>query len=131
MKLPAIYEFGFMAFLLVIIDYFYLATISKYFNLQIEKVQGSRITLNLWSAILCYVVIVSSLYYFIIKRRETILNAVLFGWSVYLIYELTNKTILNEWRWSTVVIDGLWGGVLYGLTTLAVYSAFGISYKWF
>jgi uncharacterized membrane protein len=131
MKLPVLYEFVFMAFMLVVIDYIYLKNVSNYFNSQVEKIQGSRITLNMSGALLCYVVIVLSLYYFIIRRRETILNAMLFGWSVYLIYELTNKAIFNEWKWNTVLIDGIWGGLLYGLTTLVVYSMFGIQYKWF
>jgi len=131
MKLPVLYEFVFMAFMLVVIDYIYLKNVSNYFNSQVEKIQRSRITLNMSGALLCYVVIVLSLYYFIIRRRETILNAMLFGWSVYLIYELTNKAIFNEWKWNTVLIDGIWGGLLYGLTTLVVYSMFGIQYKWF
>ena len=38
-----------------------------------------------------------------------------------MVYETTNKAIFNKWTWSTVLIDGLWGGILFGLTTFLTY----------
>jgi len=122
-------ELSLLAFLVIVIDYVYLSNIAKYFNNQIEKVQGTKIVLDFYAAGLCYLVLVLSLYYFIIRRRESILNAVLLGLSTYLIYEFTNKAILKDWMWTTVLLDGLWGGLLYGLSTFIIYYTFNIPFK--
>ena len=80
-------------------------------------VQGSDLQINYLAAVLCYVVIIGAAYKFMVLRPEiTLWEAALLGWSVYLIYELTNKSILRNWQWTTVLIDGTWGGVLFALT---------------
>ena len=107
--------------LFVVIDSIYLSSVSKYFNKQILSVQGNNLKLEPISAILCYIVLIFSIYYFIISRHARILDAMLLGWTIYLVYELTNKAIISKWSWRTVLLDGVWGGILYGLTTLIVY----------
>ena len=69
--------------------------------------------MNYLAAGLCYVVIIACVYKFIILPGASILDAAMLGWSVYLIYELTNKALFNLWSWNTVLIDGLWGGILF------------------
>ena len=44
------------------------------------------------------------------------------GWFVYLVYEFTNKAIMTKWYWTSVIIDGTWGGILFGLTTFLYYK---------
>jgi len=38
------------------------------------------------------------------------------------IFDFTNKAIFDKWSWETVLLDGVWGGILYGLTTYLVYK---------
>jgi len=35
------------------------------------------------------------------------------GIFVYGVYELTNRAIFKNWEWKTVVLDTLWGGILF------------------
>lgn len=112
-----------LGLILLLIDYFYLKSISKHFNKLISNIQGSEINLNLTSTLLCYFFIVFGLKYFIIDKNkgrtvnETVWDAMLLGWTVYGIFETTNHAIFKKWTWDTVFIDTLWGGILYGLST--------------
>ena len=36
--------------------------------------------------------------------------------------EFTNKAIMPKWNWTSVIIDGTWGGILFGLTTFLYYK---------
>ena len=40
------------------------------------------------------------------------------------IYELTNKTIITNWNWSTVFIDSLWGGILFMIVSYIMKQIF-------
>lgn len=110
---------------MTVVDYLYLSNVGHYFNKMITKVQGSELKLELVPASLCYFTLVFGIYYFIIRRHESILNSMLLGWVIYLVYELTNKAIIKNWSWMAVIIDGLWGGVLFGLTTVIMYKLMG------
>lgn len=120
MNLFEIFKLG---LILLLIDYFYLKSISKHFNNLVNNIQGSEINLNLTSTLLCYFFIVFGLKYFIIDKNkgrtvnETVWDAMLLGWTVYGIFETTNHAIFKKWTWDTVFIDTLWGGILYGLST--------------
>ena len=70
-------------------------------------------------AMLCYLFIIIALYHFIIRKNAPIRDAMILGWCIYMIYELTNKAILSNWSWTTVLIDGIWGGILFGLVSIA------------
>jgi uncharacterized membrane protein len=84
---------------------------------QIVAVQGSPLQLNLVGAILCYILLVGGLYYFIIKDKRSILDAFLLGIVVYGVYETTNMAIIKKWKYQTVITDIVWGGILFASTT--------------
>lgn len=111
-----------LAFLFTCIDSLYLYLVSHYFNRQILTIQGSALKLDLLATFACYLVLVGSLYYFIILEKQTVWEAMLLGWSIYLVYEFTNKAIFAKWRWDTVLMDGVWGGLLFGITTWLYYQ---------
>ena len=111
-----------IALVLVFIDIFVLYTLSKFFNSQIIAIQGSPIKMNYIAAMLSYVFIVLSLYIFVISRKAKLIEAFLLGFLIYGIYELTTKSLLNNWRWTTVIVDTVWGGILFYLTTYIVYN---------
>jgi len=77
------------------------------------------------SAALCYIFLIYGLYYFIIKDNKKINDAFLLGLFVYGVYELTNKSLLKDWSYKTVITDTLWGGVLFSLTTYLTYYILG------
>jgi uncharacterized membrane protein len=89
--------------------------VKNLFDIQIRAVQGTSINVNLLAFFLCYIFIAIVIYYFIIRENNSIFNAFLLGLCIYAIYELTNKALFNKWKWSTVILDSLWGGILFML----------------
>ena len=108
--------------LLVLIDYIYLNAISSFFNKQIFNIQKSPIQLRFSGAIICYVLLIFGLYYFIISQNRNVFDAFLLGLVIYGVYESTNYALLKDWKFSTLIIDTLWGGILFGLTTYFTYK---------
>jgi uncharacterized membrane protein len=113
-----------IAVLMLAIDFLYLSSIGGFFNKQIKQVQGSDLKMNYLGGIICYPLLILGLYYFIIKNRKNyktkgkmILDAMILGWVIYGVYESTNYAILKNWNWQTVLVDGVWGGILFGITT--------------
>jgi len=110
------------AILLVCIDVIYLSIIKNYFNDQIKQIQGSTLQLNWVGAVITYIFLVGGLYYFILRNHKPVSDAFLFGLVIYGVYEYTNLTLFKNWRILTTIIDTLWGGILFALTTFLVYK---------
>ena len=109
---------------MLVIDSIYLTLIKGFFNKQIKTIQGSDIKLNYLGAVICYPIMIFGLYYFIIKNKKNYKNnyqivrdAVILGWVIYGVYESTNLAVFKKWDLKTVLVDGIWGGILFGLTT--------------
>lgn len=109
------------AVLVVVIDSFYLNSIKGYFSKQIKDVQGSPMKLDMTATVLAYVFIVFGINYFIIRKKASVGEAFLLGLVIYGIYEFTNKALLSKWTYTTVIIDTLWGGILFALVTYLTY----------
>jgi len=107
---------------LVLLDSIYLWLMKNAFNQQISRIQGSPIQLYLLPAIICYISLIFGLYYFIIREKKSIKDAFLLGLVIYSVFDLTNLALLRNWSPIIALIDSLWGGVLFGLTTALVYS---------
>ena len=110
------------AIVFVILDGTYLNLVKGYFNKQVKSIQGSDIQMNIVATGLVYVVLIYGLNYFIIRRNKSVQEAALLGFFVYSVYELTNLALFKNWSVFTVIIDTLWGTVLFGLTTAIVYK---------
>ena len=106
---------------LLLIDSVFLYTLKSMFNKQIIEIQGSPIAINIHAAIICYVFLVFGLYYFIVREKKGIFESFLLGLIIYGVYETTTLTLLKKWHYKTAIIDTLWGGVLFALTTKIVY----------
>lgn len=104
-----------LSFILVSIDFVYLKMMSNYYNKQIKMVQDSKIKIDIPSAIICYLFLSLGFYYFLINKKSTKLDAFLLGLVIYGVYETTNKALLKNWKWKTVLLDTLWGGTLFFL----------------
>ncbi len=106
--------------ILICLDYVYLSLLSSHFNQQIIDVQNSPLEFRLIPAIVCYAVLVFGLNYFVLQRNGSVLDAVLLGLVIYTVYETTNMAIIKKWNIKSVLIDSIWGGILFGLTTLII-----------
>lgn len=105
------------AITLVSIDYLYLFMIKGYFENQIKKVQGTPLKTNLLPIAFCYIFLIFGINYFIIKPKRSVQDAFLLGLVIYGVYETTNWALFTNWSPITVIIDTLWGGILFALTT--------------
>ena len=106
-----------VSIIFILLDVIYL-TLSRSISVPlIEKIQHSPIHLDIFSLIIVYIFDIFVLYYFIIFKNLSLFEAFLLGLCVYGIYEFTNKSIFTKWSYSLVIIDSLWGGFLFLLTT--------------
>jgi uncharacterized membrane protein len=108
------------AIVFVIIDFFYLNVIKQYFKNQIEKVQKTPLKVNILGTLLCYIFLIFGLNYFIIQPKRSVRDAFLMGILIYGVYETTNYALLSNWSFLTVIIDTLWGGILFALTAFII-----------
>ena len=108
------------AIVFIILDFVYLNVIKGYFDNQIKSVQGSPIKINYLGAALCYILLIVGINYFIIKPRKSVSDAFLLGIIIYGVYETTNLALFKNWSIFTVIIDTLWGGLLFASTTYIV-----------
>ena len=107
--------------ILTLCDLTFIYFISPIYNKQIELVQNEPVNIYWPSGLLCYLALFFGLYYFIIKDSKPVFDAVLLGLVIYSVYALTNKALLKNWAFSTVLIDITWGGILFGLVTYIYY----------
>jgi uncharacterized membrane protein len=108
------------AIVFISIDFIYLNLMKGYFDKQIQSVQGSIPKMNYLGAALCYIFLIFGINYFIIKPKKSVSDAFLLGIIIYGVYETTNYALLKNWSMLTVIIDTLWGGILFAVTTYIV-----------
>lgn len=120
-----IYKILLISVIFVGLDSIYLTSIKNLFDNQIRSIQGNGIKINLTAVFLCYVSLVFGIYYFIIKQKKSVFDAFLLGLVIYTVYEFTNWSLFEKWKPLTVLIDSLWGGILFMLTTYIIYFIYG------
>lgn len=108
------------AILFVVIDFVYLNLIKNYFTNQVKIVQGSPLKVNLLGVVLCYIFLIFGINYFIIRPKKSAYEAFLLGLLIYGVYETTNYALFSKWSILTVIMDTLWGGVLFALVTFII-----------
>jgi uncharacterized membrane protein len=114
------------AIIFITTDFIYLNVIKDYFFNQIKQVQGSDPKVNFLGVALCYIFLIAGINYFIIKPRKSVSEAFLLGIVIYGVYETTNYALFKNWSIFTVIIDTLWGGLLFAFTTYIVNMLRGI-----
>ncbi len=108
------------AIVLVVLDSIYLNLIKGHFSALIKNIQGSPLVVNYVGAAVCYIFLITGLNYFIIKPNRSIQDAFLLGLVIYGVYETTSYALFKGWTLFTVIVDTLWGGILFALTTYIV-----------
>jgi uncharacterized membrane protein len=104
----------------LLLDSIYFTVNYKFLTDTVKNVQKSSIQTKYGAVALTYVFMVATLYYFIIKPNRKAMEAFYLGVGIYGIYELTNYAILTNWPFSLVLIDTLWGGILFASATCMV-----------
>tara|TARA_X000000368_G_scaffold180522_1_gene142532 strand:+ start:488 stop:844 length:357 start_codon:yes stop_codon:yes gene_type:complete len=104
------------------LDIFYVKTMSGHFNKLVKSIQGSDILFNMRAAIACYIILVFSINYFIIKDNRSILDAFLLGFVIYGVFDLTNMVLFKKWDLMITLMDMMWGGIVFASTTYLTYN---------
>ena len=105
-------EIGVSALTMIALDGLYLQTMKTPFSEQIIKVQGSPLVLKILPTILCYMLLVFGLNYFIISKKQSLYAAFLLGIVIYGVYDTTTYALITKWSPQLALIDTLWGGIL-------------------
>jgi len=114
-----IFHIAVIILLLVAFDAVYIYFMKDTFSQLVRSIQGEPLVLDkraLVGAVICYILLAFGLYYFAIsKTNTTILDAFLLGLVVYGVFDSTNFVMFKKWDWRVMVIDGVWGGVLFSI----------------
>jgi len=122
-KLKELWNFILLpAIILLTLDFIYIYATFNEFRLQIADVQRVVLQVKYLGAILCYFFLIFGLYYFILREHKSVLDAMLFGFVIYGVYDTTTYAVLKKWKLKLMIMDTLWGGALMGLTTLLTYK---------
>jgi uncharacterized membrane protein len=105
---------------LITIDLIYLNVVKRYFSDQIENIQKSPLEINYFGMCFSYVLIILGINYFIVEPRKSVFDAFLLGIIIYGVYETTNYALFKKWSFMTVILDTLWGGLLFAITTYII-----------
>ena len=106
-------QYLFVSILFVAVDSVYLTNVSGYFNKQVRSIQNSDLVLKIFPTFLCYVILSLGVYYFGVVKKLNLIESFFLGIFVYGVYETTNMAIFKNWKWMTVFMDTVWGGVLF------------------
>ena len=115
-------EFLISVVVFVVLDMIYIYINKTAFENLVASIQRTVIKVNMWGAILTYVLLVGGLFYFIIRRNRPIEEAFMLGILVYGVYEGTNYALFKRWSPTLAVMDTIWGGTLMAATTGITYT---------
>ena len=117
-----IYTFLISAVVMLAIDGAYLSQTGYLFTDMMAKIQGSPFRMNLWGAVLAYFGLILAINVFILQQpkipeKKKYVLAFLLGFCIYLVYEGTSFALLKDWKPMLVILDTLWGAILFLATT--------------
>ena len=105
---------------LIGIDSIYLYSTKSFTQRQISMIQGSSVSMNIYGILLCYICLIVGINYFIIDQNKSVMDAFILGIVIYGVYEGTNWAIFKMWSPLLVVMDTIWGGILFALTAYII-----------
>jgi len=111
-----------IATIMLILDFSYLYLFRDFMLPLLKNIQKADVKINIMSALACYIILVSGLYYFIIRKNASPKDAFLLGILINGVYETTNYAFFKDWSPLLVILDTLWGGILLSTTTFLYYK---------
>jgi uncharacterized membrane protein len=94
----------------VLLDMLFFWVNQTFLQSTIKRVQGKPVQVRLLGAVICYLALTAILY---ASRKLSVRDTFLLGMGIYAVYEGTNYAIFKEWPIQMVVLDTLWGGILF------------------
>jgi len=117
------------AFSILALDSVYLSTIGgPLFTTMVRNIQKEDMKIDIYGVLGSYILIILVLYKFIIMDRRSPNDAFILGLCVYGIYEFTNIAIFKNYKWIAVIVDTIWGGILFYTATYITYKILSVKY---
>jgi len=107
---------------LLLLDAAYITLTKSLWDIQVASIQRVSMQIRVLGAIVCYTLLILGLYYFILRTRRSPLDAFLLGLLVYGVFDSTNYAMFKKWEWKIAMMDTMWGGAVFALTTIVVYA---------
>lgn len=112
--------------LLLFLDFAWLKFyMNKQYQKQVLTIQGEKMKINKYSAILSYILMVIGLNLFVLPNirpshalMDSLKYGFLFGIILYGVYDFTCGAVFKKWNMKLAVIDMLWGGFVYFIVAL-------------
>ena len=106
------------------IDLIFLNSLFSKFTKQIKIIQNKEVVVKKIPGFIAYLFLTIALFYFIIRKKnnyktnnDMIKDAVILGSLIYGIFDATNLALFDKWTIDLFIIDVIWGGILFGLST--------------
>ena len=115
-------EIALSGVVLLLLDAVYITLTKSLWDVQVASIQRVSMQIRVLGAIVCYTLLILGLYYFILRTRRSPLDAFLLGLLVYGVFDSTNYAMFKKWDWKIAVMDTLWGGSVFAMTTAIVYK---------
>ena len=110
-----------IAAVMLILDGMWIYTIAgNAFSSMVQNIQGSAMKIRPGGAIAAYIAMILLFNQFITNESSG-WDAFLLGFLAYAIYDGTNYALIDKWDLKTAVVDSVWGGVLFWLTSKIVF----------
>ena len=121
-------------FALLVLDFIYVASVSIFYKRSIKHIQGGEdMKLNIFSAILCYVIMIVALVFIVFtqlsrygslrslsqinKFKYAMRFGGVVGFVIYGVFNTTNLAIFKRYSVPLAIIDIMWGTLLYTIVT--------------
>ena len=111
-----------------LVDYPYLKLTSNHFKNVVKKISKEDMVFDYKSAFGAYIFLVIGIYYFVIKDlndnniKEQMIKASILGLSIYGTFDFTNGAIFKDYDFKTMIMDTIWGGMVFPLVTISFYK---------
>ena len=104
--------------ILFVLDFIYISSHSNYFKIVYKSIQNSKLKVKYDGGVLAYFFLVLAVNYFILKdNNKDLKDSFILGLCIYAIYETTNYATFDKWPIYMLIVDSIWGGILFTLTT--------------
>ena len=114
--------------LLLLLDFGWLSLyMNKKYSEMILNIQGSKLVPRLKYAVMAYILMSLGLVIFVLPNinknnvlQDSLKYAFLFGVILYGVYDFTAAAVFSKWDMRLAIIDILWGGFVYFITSYLI-----------
>ena len=109
------------ALTMLVLDYIYLTSFSGQYNNMMKTIQKSPLKMKPLYALVVYVLMILGWKLLIDKQGEKqsniVRNSIILGLIIYGVFDFTNLAIFDNYSLKLGLIDMLWGGILFGVSS--------------